>query len=61
MSDVHWVYEGEETAVYHFRYQWSGWINGQKAGGAGIGTTTLVKEGGKWLLIAEHLGPAAPQ
>lgn len=58
MSDIHWVSEQEQMAVYLFLFNWSGIINGQPASGAGTGTAVITHEGGQWLLLAEHLGKA---
>ena len=57
MSDLHWIVKGETFAVCTFVYHWSGVINGKPASGSGRGTSSLVKEEGDWLLVAEHLGP----
>lgn len=59
ITNIHWVKKTREMAVYLFDFKWSGIINGEKASGAGRGTTTLVNENGNWQLIAEHLGPKA--
>ena len=56
MSNLHWVMKGSETAVYLFDFQWSGIINDKPASGMGRGTSVLFREGGRWKLIAEHLG-----
>jgi len=56
ITDVHWVIKKDTTAVYTFRYAWSGIIHQQAANGSGRGTATLVCENGKWLLVAEQLG-----
>jgi len=57
MTNVHWVLKNVKTAVYLFDFNWSGVINGKPARGAGRGTSVLVKEGDKWQLLVEHLGP----
>ncbi len=57
MTDVYWVLQSHETAVYLFDFHWTGNINGRSAGGKGRGTSVLVREAGEWLLLAEHLGP----
>lgn len=57
ISNVHWVMKGPETAVYLFEFHWSGIINDRPASGAGRGTSILFKEGDKWQLLVEHLGP----
>ena len=58
ITDVHWVVKDKEFAVYLFNFNWSGFIDGQQASGSGRGSTTLIFENGKWLLVSEHLGPA---
>ena len=59
ISNVHWVMKSTETAVYLFEFNWSGMINDKPASGSGRGTSVLVKEADKWLMIIEHLGPKA--
>ena len=59
ITNVHWVYKGNETAVYLFDFHWSGIIDEKPASGGGRGTAILVKENGRWLLLTEHLGPRA--
>lgn len=58
ITDVHWVVKDKEFAVYLFNFNWSGFIDGQQASGSGRGSTTLIFENGKWLLVSEHLGSA---
>lgn len=57
ISNIHWVRETENTAVFIHHFSWSGIINGQFASGSGRGTSVLTKENGRWQLICEHLGP----
>ena len=59
ISNVHWINKGAEMAVYLFDFSWSGIINHKPASGAGRGTSVLIKENDKWLLLVEHLGPKA--
>ena len=59
ISEVHWVVKTEHVAVYTFAYRWAGLIGGEEASGSGRGTSTLVNEEGKWLLVSEHLGPGS--
>jgi len=59
ITNVHWLLDSDETAVYLFDFNWKGKINGQSASGGGRGTSVLVRDNGQWKLIAEHLGPAA--
>ena len=56
MNNVRWIQKNDQLAIYLFEYEWAGLINGQKYGGAGVGTSVLVKENGTWLLLTEHLG-----
>lgn len=58
LSDLHRVCKSPAFAVFTFSFAWSGVISGKPAAGGGRGTSVLVKENGRWLLLAEHLGPA---
>ncbi len=57
ISNLHWVTKRADYAVCLFTFSWSGIINGQQASGSGRGTSVLVNEAGRWLLLTEHLGP----
>jgi len=57
ISNVLWVMKSFETAVYLFEFNWSGIINEKPACGSGRGTSVLIKEADRWLLLVEHLGP----
>ncbi len=57
IRNVHWLTESGETAAYMFDFFWTGVVAGQEVSGAGRGTAVLTKEDGKWVLLAEHLGP----
>jgi ketosteroid isomerase-like protein len=59
ISDLYWVFTTETYAVCIYAFQWQGIIEGKAAAGSGRGTSILVNEGGKWYLLAEHLGPGA--
>ncbi len=56
VSNVSWLLQNETTAVYLFDFHWKGIIHDQSVEGSGVGTSVLVKEGEKWLLLTEHLG-----
>ena len=56
MRNVHWLLEKSDTAVFMFDFEWAGIIDGKEASGGGRGTSVLVNEDGRWLLLAEHLG-----
>ncbi len=57
ISNVHWLLQSENTAVFLFDFHWTGQIDGRDAAGAGRGTSVLVREDDGWKLLAEHLGP----
>lgn len=59
IENVHWVKQGEDTAVYLFTFHWSGLINGKPASGAGTGSSVLINGENGWQLLVEHLGPKA--
>ena len=59
ISHVHWVIKAAGTAVYLFEFNWSGLINDKPASGSGRGTSVLINENDRWLLLVEHLGPKA--
>ena len=57
LSNLHWAFVDEHTAVCLYQFHWQGLINGQPASGAGRGTSVLVQQDNQWLLVSEHLGP----
>lgn len=57
ISSLRWIHTDAHMAVGLFDYSWKGVINGKSAAGVGRGTHVLVNEAGRWLLLAEHLGP----
>jgi len=57
ISNLHWVHNDGNVAVYLFDFHWTGIINDKQAGGSGRGTSVLIKEHGEWKLLVEHLGP----
>ena len=57
--DLHWVFRSEQFAVCTYGFRWHGTIKRQEASGAGRGTSAIIRESGRWYLLAEHLGPAA--
>jgi len=56
IKNVRWLFANESTAVYLFDFSWKGIMNNQLIGGEGIGTSVLIREEDKWVLLAEHLG-----
>jgi len=59
VENIRWLLKSESTAVYLFDFSWRGIINRQSIEGSGIGTSVLVREGEKWVLLTEHLGKKA--
>ncbi|HUF38418.1 MAG TPA: nuclear transport factor 2 family protein [Anaerolineales bacterium] len=57
LEEIQWLKETDDFAVLTYTFHWSGLIDGKPASGSGRGTSVLVREGGRWLLLAEHLGP----
>lgn len=60
ISNVRWVRTTDAFAVYLFDFDWKGVIDGKAAGGAGRGTSVIVREDDRWQLLIEHLGPRTP-
>lgn len=56
ISDVHWLHQSDDMAVYVFSFNWQGIINGERASGVGHGTAVIKQSKGSWKLLAEHLG-----
>lgn len=57
VSNVHWLRQGPDIAVYLFDFHWAGIIGGQPASGSGRGTAVITNTAGHWQLLVEHLGP----
>jgi len=58
IANIHWVLRSDSMAVYLFDFQWSGRIAGRMTQGSGRGTSVLIRAGGGWKLLVEHLGRA---
>jgi len=56
VENVRWLLKSELTAVYLFDFYWKGIVNNQSVEGSGIGTSVLIREAEKWMLLTEHLG-----
>jgi uncharacterized protein (TIGR02246 family) len=56
---VHWIASDASHATCTYEFHWSGLIGGRPAQGAGRGTSVLKNDDGRWLIVAEHLGPLA--
>ena len=59
ISAVHWLTRTDCHAACVYEYRWSGLVGRKEARGAGRGTSLLVNEDGRWLVLAEHLGRLA--
>ena len=59
LYDVRWLTDQPTHAVCTYRFRWSGLIDGKPAAGGGRGTSVLTNEDGRWLVLAEYLGPDA--
>lgn len=57
LSNISIIHATAESTVLAYDFAWSGIIGGQRASGGGRGTSVLVKQHGRWLLLYEHLGP----
>ncbi len=57
ISNIHWVFIGEESAVCLYNFNWEGIINGQQSSGGGRGTSALIYSSSEWQILTEHLGP----
>lgn len=55
IRNVRWVLKNESIATYVFDYDWQGIINGKRVSGEGNGTSVLVSNNGKWVMLIESL------
>jgi ketosteroid isomerase-like protein len=55
ISNLHWVFLGNESATCLYDFHWQGLINAQPSSGGGRGTSVLLNVAGKWQILAEHL------
>lgn len=61
IRNVRWVALGETVAVCVYDFHWIGTVDGARKEGTGRGTNALVKRGGTWLMVHEHLSTPAAQ
>jgi ketosteroid isomerase-like protein len=59
IRDVVWTYVHDDSAACTYRFEWSGLVDEQPASGTGRGTTVVIRDGVRWQIIHEHLGPPA--
>lgn len=57
VADVEVVAEATDLAVLRYTFHWSGVVDGSSRSGQGRGTNVLVRRGGRWLMLHEHLSP----
>ena len=55
MFDICWLLKNNDVAVYTFKYEWTGIIHGELAGGRGYGLSIITSENNRWSLLAEQL------
>lgn len=55
IDELEWVVAGAEHAVCRYRFSWTGTVERQPRSGSGRGTNVLVKTGGTWQMLHEHL------
>lgn len=56
IKNIHWIHQNETMAAYTFDFYWAGTVNEQLMKGAGRGSSVLILENEKWVLLVEHLG-----
>ena len=61
-TDIETIYSDEKCQIYAYTYNYSGFVNGEKAEGNGKTTDVFVKSDktGKWEFIHAHSSSAAP-
>lgn len=59
MQNVRWILKSDSIAAFVFEFYWEGIINENHRKGNGIGTSVLVHEQGKWILLTENLSKKA--
>ena len=55
ISELEWVACRPDYAVCRYRFSWAGVVEGQRRSGRGRGTNVVVKRGGNWQMLHEHL------
>lgn len=55
IKDVHWVSVARESACVRYRFEWVGYVDGERKEGRGRGTNVMAKRGGQWQMVHEHL------
>ena len=54
-QDVVWLTRNTDSAVCVYWFAWAGTIAGKPVSGEGRGTSAYRYDGGKWLIVHEHL------
>jgi ketosteroid isomerase-like protein len=60
IHDVRWIAVSEAVAVCVYRFTSSGLVTGVPLVATGRGTNVLVREGGVWKIVHEHLSEDPP-
>lgn len=55
VRDLEWPVLTTGVAVCRYRFAWTGVVEGQPRSGQGRGTNVIVRRGGVWLMLHEHL------
>ena len=55
IANLEVVAEEPNLSVVRYRFQWSGTVGGSPRSGEGRGTNVIVRRGGRWLMLHEHL------
>lgn len=55
IRDLQWVVCTPGTAVCRYRFRWEGIVGGKPRSGRGRGTNVIVRRGGAWKMLHEHL------
>ena len=55
IKNVRWLAVSDAAAVCVYDFHWVGMVDGERKEGSGRGTNALIKHGGEWLMVHEHL------
>ena len=55
IENVQWLVASEKMGVCIYNFYWRGKVNGKIKTGSGRGTNVILKQGGRWQIVHEHL------
>ncbi|HEY1835921.1 MAG TPA: nuclear transport factor 2 family protein [Candidatus Saccharimonadales bacterium] len=55
ITNVRWIGVAADSTVCTYNFHWTGIVDGKERHGAGRGTNVVVKSGGRWKMLHEHL------